>query len=162
MEVFLLNGSYEGLGFITLKRAIKLIYKNKAEIVSSWDDSKINWFGSRVKSPATIKLKYYVNWTPRVSKYYRSGVFKRDNYTCQYCGAKNNLTVDHIIPRSKGGVNSWKNCVTSCHPCNSKKKNLSLEESGMKLFKKPTFPEKRVLCEYREVKKKHKDWKNFI
>ncbi len=65
---------------------------------------------------------------------------RRDGHACVYCGSKKNLTIDHIIPKSKGGDNTWKNLVTCCSPCNLKKGDKSLEEIGMKLIKKPTEP----------------------
>lgn len=69
----------------------------------------------------------------------RNGILKRDRYTCQYCGAKSQLTLDHVIPKSRGGEDTWGNLVTSCNPCNNKKANRTPEEAGMPLIAPPDY-----------------------
>ena len=70
----------------------------------------------------------------------RNRVFKRDNYECVYCGSKKSLTIDHVIPKSKGGDNSWNNLVTCCSPCNRIKGDKTPEQAGMKMIKRPYEP----------------------
>jgi 5-methylcytosine-specific restriction endonuclease McrA len=88
----------------------------------------------------------------------RPNVFKRDQYTCQYCGKPGN-SIDHVHPQSKGGKNNWENCVACCWDCNQKKKNHTLEESGMKLLKQPTKPGLEILG---FTKVRMKEWDIFF
>jgi 5-methylcytosine-specific restriction endonuclease McrA len=75
----------------------------------------------------------------------RSMIYRRDNHTCQYCGARSKLTIDHVIPRSKGGEDSWENLVVACSSCNTKKGNMLLEHTGMKLARKPKAPVNKMI-----------------
>ena len=114
--VLVLNSTYEPLNYTNGKRAVVLVLKEKAHIVSS----------------RTIRLKNYVK-VPQAKmvagKPTRSLILKRDGHTCQYCGYKGpNLTIDHILPRSRGGQDTWQNLVTSCLSCNNCKDNLTPEE----------------------------------
>src|SRR5690606_41406381 len=107
-------------------------------------------------------LKKYNN----IDKFNRYTLFKRDFYTCYYCYNQfsiNQLTVDHVIPRSKGGKSVWENCVTACHTCNYKKGDMSLQECGMKLLKQPSAPKNNLIKnEYLLISMKHKDWENYF
>jgi len=99
--------------------------------------------------PVVIRLVSYVR-IPRDThrrKITRRAVFARDNWTCQYCGSRSNLTVDHVIPRSKGGSSSWDNIVASCAPCNRRKGNTLLRQSGMELRKPPSTPSPDVFIQ---------------
>jgi len=77
----------------------------------------------------------------------RRAVFARDDWTCQYCGSRSNLTVDHVVPRSKGGASSWDNIVASCAPCNRRKGNALPRQAGMRLFKQPKAPNPSVFIQ---------------
>jgi 5-methylcytosine-specific restriction endonuclease McrA len=93
-----------------------------------------------------IRLVSYVR-VPRDThrrKITRRAVFARDDWTCQYCGARSNLTVDHVIPRSKGGPSSWENIVASCAPCNLRKGNALPRQAGMRLQRQPQTPSPHV------------------
>ena len=96
-----------------------------------------------------IRLVSYVR-IPRDThrrKITRRAVFARDDWTCQYCGSRSNLTVDHVVPRSKGGPSSWDNIVASCAPCNRRKGNTLLRQSGMQLSRKPATPSPHVFIQ---------------
>src|SRR5690606_14377233 len=143
-----LNASYEPLTLIPCQRAIRLIVDQKAEIVEADDTRVIRSAGVTLPWPSVIRLVRYVN----VPRRYRRRVtntflFGRDERTCQYCGRHESelrvrefLTRDHVIPQSRGGDNSWTNCVTACSTCNNRKADQTPEEAGMTLLRKPTEP----------------------
>jgi len=137
--VLVLNADYNPINVTSLQRGFNLVYKGKAEIVKSADSPIVSSFGKFVR-PLIIRLLNYVSVKSRKIRVNRHRIMRRDGYTCVYCGSKKNLTIDHIIPKSKGGDNTWRNLVTCCSPCNLKKGDKSLEEIGMRLIKKPTEP----------------------
>lgn len=119
--ILLLNATYEPLTMLTWKRATLLVFKNKAHVITN----------------RTIRLKNYVkvpvNRTA-AGKPTRTLILKRDNHTCQYCEYRGpKLTIDHIIPRSRGGGDTWQNLVVSCLDCNNSKDNRTPEEWAMAL-----------------------------
>lgn len=142
-STLVLNASYEPLSVVSSARAISLILANKAMSV---DDSDTKWRSSRaeISVPYVIRMNYFIkrNHVSKEVPFSRHGVLVRDNYRCAYCGKRNTseMTIDHIIPKSKGGQHSWENCVTSCLKCNSHKKDHTLAQSGLKLRIKPTMP----------------------
>src|SRR5581483_129726 len=123
-RVLVLNATYEPINVCTVKRAIVLLLKEKAEVIehAEW---QLRSATQTIARPMVIRLVAYVR-IPREThrrKITRRAVFARDNWTCQYCGSRANLTVDHVVPRSKGGTSSWENIVASCAPCNHRKGN---------------------------------------
>jgi len=164
IKTLLLNYNYQIIAFIDEKRAIRLLFKNKAEVISNWIGRKINSINGFIEHPATLKMKYLVNLRPTKLTFSRKLVLRRDEYTCCYCNKKykyNNLTIDHIIPKSCGGENSFINCVTACIPCNMKKRNRTPEQAGMVLKIKPKIPDK-FLCYFPGDAEWHDDWLFFI
>jgi len=114
----------------------------KAEIVQESKHTIRNFEGTRTfVIPAIIRLVKFVKniYRAKVS-FTKKNVLIRDRYTCAYCSSKENLTVDHVVPSSKGGKTCWENCVACCQPCNYKKGNKSVEEAKMKLRVKPIHP----------------------
>jgi 5-methylcytosine-specific restriction endonuclease McrA len=97
-----------------------------------------------LSEPSVVRLSYYVKvpYQARVSLN-RRAVFARDGHRCQYCGASAE-NIDHVIPRSKGGLHVWDNVVASCRPCNTRKRDRLLEDSGMRLRRRPTVPRERT------------------
>ena len=121
-RVLVLNATYEPINVCTVRRAVVLLLKEKAELLERgrW---ALHSESSTLARPVVIRLVSYVN-VPRDAhrrKITRRAVFARDSWTCQYCGSRSNLTVDHVIPRSKGGSSNWENIVASCAPCNRRK-----------------------------------------
>lgn len=164
MKALLLNSSYEVISFITFKRALKLHFNNKAEILSSWNDS-ISWISGKIQYPAVLRLKYNVPWRNRKMRCTRKAVLRRDRYTCQYCnkGFKTEkLTWDHVVPRSKGGKSVWTNVITSCIECNTRKGDRTPEEAEMPYVRKPLAPNINISNEYSSIKIKHKDWGFYL
>ena len=130
-NVLVLNSDYNPINICEGRRAIVLLLKRKAQFIS---DKVI-----RLLEYIRIPFAKIMSHKPS-----RNLIHKRDNHTCQYCGAKENLTVDHILPSSRGGVDSWENLVCCCTSCNAKKGNKTPEEAKMKLLKQPKAPFNKV------------------
>ena len=146
--MLVLNATYEPINVCTVRRAVVLLLKDKAEIIerASWE---LHSASTAISRPVVIRLVTYVR-IPRDAhrrKITRRAVFARDDWTCQYCGSRSNLTVDHVVPRSKGGGSSWDNIVASCAPCNRRKGNSLPRQVGMKLLKKPRTPSPHVFIQ---------------
>lgn len=138
-RVLVLNSDYTPLNVTDVRRGFILVSKGKAEIVKEDVNKIVTTVGEFVR-PLIIRLVNYVRFRRNSIKVGRRRVFKRDGYQCGYCGSKRNLTIDHIVPRSKGGGNTWDNLVTCCSKCNNQKDSKTLEEAGMKLRVKPYEP----------------------
>jgi 5-methylcytosine-specific restriction endonuclease McrA len=143
--VLVLNATYEPINVCTVRRAVVLLLKEKAEVVerSEWN---LHSASQTIARPVVIRLVTYVR-IPRDThrrKITRRAVFARDDWTCQYCGSRSNLTVDHVIPRSKGGGSSWDNIVASCAPCNRRKGDALPRQVGMRPQKQPRIPKPSV------------------
>ena len=140
-QVLVLNASFEPLNVCSVRRAHVLVYKGKAEIIEGLDRP----FRSATASfvwPSVIRLGVYVR-VPRAAqrKISRRALFARDGWRCVYCGtASGRLTLDHVVPRSRGGDSVWENVVTSCAPCNLRKGNRLLHEISMELRELPRVP----------------------
>lgn len=137
--VLVLNSDYSPLNVTSLNRGFTLVYKGKAEVLKSADEPIVCGVKSFVR-PLIIRLLNYVSFKRLRVRVNRQRILKRDNHSCVYCGNKKDLTIDHLIPKSKGGKNTWDNLVTCCISCNSKKGDKMLYETNMKLIKKPTEP----------------------
>ena len=141
-QVLVLNASFEPLNVCSVRRAHVLVYKGKAEIVEGLDRP----FRSATANfiwPCVIRLRAYVR-VPRAAqrKISRRALFARDDWRCVYCGSNGGrLTLDHVVPRSRGGESVWENVVTSCAPCNLRKGNRLLEEASMTLMRPPRPPQ---------------------
>ena len=139
-SVLVLNQNYEPLNVCNLRRAIVLIIDGKAEVLET--HAGLVCSPSRTfTSPSVIRMMYHIRRPrPRV-KLTRREVFIRDHYTCQYCGRQmHDLTIDHVIPKSKGGGHSWENLVSACKTCNHRKGGKSLGEARMSLRTAPAEP----------------------
>jgi 5-methylcytosine-specific restriction endonuclease McrA len=141
-HVLVLNASYEPLNVTTVRRATVLVFKGKAEVIEELDQQALHSATSTFPWPHVIRLVQYVR-VPRAvqRKISRRALFARDNWRCVYCGASSGrLTLDHVLPRSRGGESSWENVVTSCGPCNHRKGNRTLKEARMELRYRPKPP----------------------
>lgn len=137
--VLILNIDYTPLGICIAKRAIVLLFSNKAETVVISEKS-IRTVDDTYPIPSVIKTLKYIK-RPFGKKISRFGIFARDNFACQYCGNEHKtLTLDHIIPKSRNGSHSWNNVVTACMDCNHKKAGRTPKEANMKLKIKPYIP----------------------
>jgi 5-methylcytosine-specific restriction endonuclease McrA len=143
--VLVLNATYEPINVCTVRRAVVLLLKEKAEVIERGELS-LHSATQTMTRPVVIRLVSYVR-IPRDThrrKITRRAVFARDQWTCQYCGSRSNLTVDHVIPRSKGGGSSWDNIVASCAPCNRRKGDQLPRQVGMRLQRQPRMPNPTV------------------
>jgi 5-methylcytosine-specific restriction endonuclease McrA len=148
MACLALNASYEPLTLVTTRRAIRLVLDGKAEILEVDSDRAFRSERATVPCPTVIRLVRYV----RVPRRFRRQVtntflFARDDYSCMYCGRHRSelrgrqfLTRDHVLPRSRGGENTWENVVTACSPCNNRKGSRTPEEAGLHLHTVPREP----------------------
>jgi 5-methylcytosine-specific restriction endonuclease McrA len=143
--VLVLNATYEPINVCTVRRAVVLLLKERAEMVER-AEMELHSASCTIARPVVIRLVSYVR-IPRDThrrKITRRAVFARDDWTCQYCGSRSNLTVDHVVPRSKGGTSNWENIVASCAPCNRRKGNALPHHAGMRLLKQPRTPSPHV------------------
>src|SRR3989338_8600869 len=122
LPVLVLNQSYEPLNICRVRRAVVLIYENKAEMLEN-GSGYLHTANFDFPVPSVIRLAVMVRRPPRTDrKLTRFEIFKRDRYTCQYCGKETRqLTLDHVIPRYRGGQHTWENVVSACVPCNRRK-----------------------------------------
>ena len=164
-KTLLLNASYEVLSFVTERKAFKLLFKDKVEVISAWDDS-IAWGDKRIKHPATVRLKTHVRRNFFNSNFSRKALVKRDKSTCQYCGRKltaSQITIDHELPRAQGGITSFTNCVVCCQLCNNKKADKTPEQANMVLLKRPTHPSFSAHHYVADPQEHwHPDWDDFL
>jgi len=163
-DTLVLNRLYIPCHIVSWKRSISLLYQDIAlsldqdlipygyedwveyTTLPTFDETYYNYVHSITKTvavPDILVLKNYDKLPRRDVKFTRENIIHRDHYKCAYCGKKfkrDNLTIDHIIPKSRGGNNSWKNTITSCKPCNNSKANRTPREAGLKLLYAPTEP----------------------
>ena len=139
--MLVLNASYEPLNVCSTRRAHVLVWKGKAEVVERLDEP-LRTATNTYTRPHVIRLVAYVR-VPRSVKrrISRRALFARDGWRCVYCGdGAGRLTLDHVVPRSRGGESIWENVVTACAPCNLRKGDRLLEESGLHLKRPPRPP----------------------
>jgi len=150
-----LNADYRPLSYFPLsiwswKDTVKAVFLDRVNIVEEYDQ-KVSSPSFEIKLPSIIALKDYIPHSHKPA-FTRFNVFLRDKFSCQYCGSKNELTFDHLLPRSKGGKTNWDNVVTACSSCNVKKGGRLIKNSGMTLNQWPFQPTTEDL---------HKNGKNF-
>lgn len=164
MMVLLLNSTYQPMNFISIRKAIKHLVKGKVEVLSSWN--KIyKWGSGSINIPSIIRMKYQIRWVPYRSPFSREALFRRDNWTCQYCGKKlqgDNITIDHVVPRCLGGRTNWLNCLTSCKGCNMFKGKNTPSEAGMRPITWPKVPYRTIRDEMQLIHPKHEDWEYYV
>ena len=139
-KVLVLNQSYQPLMVIGAKRAICLLLSEKSESIQNYSEV-IRSQSFSIKLPSVIRVNQYVRFFRSEVVLNRANILKRDNNTCQYCSKKvNSMTIDHILPKNKGGKDTWENLVAACSRCNTKKGDSLLDKINMKLLKKPKKP----------------------
>ena len=140
MRTLVLNAGYEPLAVVSFKRALVLVMNDKATVVEHVVDDPVRAAQGEYERPVVIILSRYVH-LPRAAHapVTRRGVLRRDSMRCGYCG-KHATTVDHVLPRSRGGANSWENLVACCLRCNNVKSNHTPQEMGWRLRVTPRAP----------------------
>jgi 5-methylcytosine-specific restriction endonuclease McrA len=142
--VLVLNQDYEPLNVTNLPRAFRLVFGAKAEVLE-YDHQIIHTARAVYHAPSVIRLQYHIRRPrPRV-KLTRREVFVRDHHTCQYCGrVGSDMTIDHVVPRHRGGGHTWENLVTACKPCNHRKGGRTPDEARIRLLRPPFEPRNDV------------------
>lgn len=160
-KVLVLNASYEPLNITSWRRAVVLLLKGKAE--------QLEYKGREIYSdfplPTVIRLRYYVRVPYKEIPLTRRNVLERDRHICQYCRAKGDqLTIDHVIPRSRGGGDTWENLVGACVRCNVRKGNRTPKEANMTLLTQPRRPYSSLHFEIIKHTKgnSNQEWKKYV
>jgi 5-methylcytosine-specific restriction endonuclease McrA len=163
-QVLLLNITYEPLRVINWKKAITLLCLGKVEVIEEYSH-EIHAISFTVKLPSVVRLLHLVRRPNGPVKFSRQNIYARDRYKCQYCGDRfstEELTYDHILPRSRGGKTAWENIVTCCIDCNRKKGGRTPGEARMKLIRKPCcpkwIPSIRITVGFKEVPESWRDY----
>jgi 5-methylcytosine-specific restriction endonuclease McrA len=155
-----LNATFEPLCVVSDRRAVVLVMKEKAEVVHA-SDVAMHAERVTVPIPSVIRLTHYVKVPFRArAALNRRAVFARDGHRCQYCGA-NAENIDHVVPRSRGGTHTWENVVAACRPCNTRKEDRFLHETGLSLRRRPLAP-KELTWIIVAVGSVHPHWEPYL
>jgi 5-methylcytosine-specific restriction endonuclease McrA len=139
-KTLVLNATYEPLTAVTLQRAVVLVLQEKAVVERAHADRRVRGSSVEIPMPRVVRLKRYVRVPFRQrATWSRRGVLARDDFRCAYCGRRA-TTVDHVVPRSHGGQDTWLNTVAACAADNHRKANRTPEEAGMRLLRRPFEP----------------------
>ncbi|MEO0896339.1 MAG: HNH endonuclease [Bacteroidota bacterium] len=160
-SVLVLNQDYQAIGVCSVERAFVLVMLKKAEMLSDNDQRKLRTIASDFKFPSIIRLHRYVHLPYKRVNLSRHNIFKRDRNRCVYCGSRESLTIDHVVPKSCGGRDTWDNLVTACQKCNAKKGSMTPEEAGMKLAYEPFRPS-FVMFLSNFAGEVREDWKPYL
>ena len=161
-QVLVLNASYEPLNITTWRRAMVMMIKGKAESLEQ-DTSREIRRGTHL--PTVIRLRQYVHVPFRQLPLTRRNLFQRDHQTCQYCGSRDQpLSIDHVVPRSRGGSDTWENVTTACLSCNVRKGNRTPKEASMPLHRAPHRPLSSFSFEAsRHIHSgRHREWSKYV
>jgi len=160
--VLVLNANYEPLNVCSTKRALSLIFSDKASLIMN-GRGVVQTVTMAYPAPSIIRLDQMIK-RPRPSiKLTKPEIFRRDNYTCQYCGQKETkLTIDHVTPRHLGGKHVWDNLVTACPACNHKKGGKTTSQANMRLLKIPRAPEASAEYRFGRYLRSNDEWLPFV
>ena len=165
-KVLLLNASEEIVDVIGWQRAATLLFQGKAKRPHNHNEEyEITTTSGIFRLPTALVLVQYVRIPYKRSALNKDNVLKRDGYICQYCGDKLSSTtgtMDHVMPRSRGGKHTWKNVVACCRPCNNKKDNMTPGEAKMKLKSKPFVPHRDILIVKGVDVRTHQTWTRWV
>ena len=176
--MLVLNRSYQPVRITTARHAFVMLYGDRAEALdssyeahdfASWRELRpaagelaVRTPSGAIKIPRLVLLRDY-NRVPRTPlRLSRRNIFLRDEYRCQYCGSTHELTIDHVIPRSRGGESSWTNLVSCCRSCNLSKGRKTPEEAGMPLRRPPIRPTWTVVVQLTGIRETLPDWEPFL
>lgn len=163
-QVLVLNHNYEPLNICNVRRAIVLVILGKAEVLEQ-NGLVLHTIDRVYRAPSVIRLATLVRRPRPQVKLTRREVFLRDSFTCQYCGIRTReLTIDHVVPKSRAGGHSWENLVSACKTCNHRKGGKSLAEAHMSLLRDPIRPRPNA---YYTIQRKlqrglHAEWAPFV
>jgi 5-methylcytosine-specific restriction endonuclease McrA len=160
--VLVLNRNFEPLNVCDTRRAVGLLLLGKAEIIEN-GRGEIHTARAAFPCPSVIRLAHFISRPrPRV-KLTKREIFRRDDYRCQYCGiALSRLTIDHVIPRHRGGTHRWDNLVTACPPCNRRKGGRLVHEAHMALLKLPIEPHPTADYLFGRYAREYHEWGKYL
>jgi len=184
-SVLVLNRLWQAVNICSARRAFCLIYQGHANVVlaengtfrtftfDDWrefsqyaeDNECVHTVSYKLKVPSIILLLFYDKLPAKEVKFTRYNVYKRDKNTCQYCGRHfdtKDLTIDHVVPLSRGGRTTWTNVVCACVECNRRKGNKTLEEAGMRLIRPPRKPRWHPFANFTALKIEDESWNHFL
>jgi len=160
--VLVLNQTYEPLNLCRVRRAVVLVFCGKAEVLEN-SRGVLHSVTQVFMIPSVIRLVYMVKRPRHQRKLTKLEVFTRDQYTCQYCGRQTKeLTLDHVIPRRRGGKHSWENVVSACKVCNRRKGGHTPKEAEMKLLRQPRTPRNDGFYIPYHYLNSHGEWKKYV
>lgn len=160
--VLVLNSSFEPLVICSVRRAVVMMYLGKAQLVESRDGLMIRSVSSAMREPSVVRLDHYARVPFKQVMLNRRNIIRRDEGRCQYCGATNRpLTVDHVVPRLRGGADTWENLVCACDRCNNRKGDRTPEQAGMKLMREPARPN-QITFMRRLVRRGDESWRKYL
>lgn len=162
LPVLVLNQNYQPLNICQVKRAVILILYGKAEVIEN-GRGVLHSVNGVFDVPSVIRLVYFINRPNQRRKMTKMEIFNRDKYMCQYCGSQTReLTLDHVIPRYRGGGHTWENIVSACIPCNRKKAGRSPMEAGMPLLHNPKSPKYDGFHVPFQYVRTHLEWQKYL
>ena len=188
-RVLVLNRLYMAVHVVSVRRAFALLFKHVAEVVSyqdeqfntydfdSWrdlsalradfdeEDEVVRTVSFDIRVPKIIRLAFYSRMPRTEVKFNRRNIFARDENRCQYCGKRrptSELSLDHVVPRSRGGKSSWTNIVCACTRCNARKGGRLPNEAAMHLFREPVKPRRSPVLHLTLRSEKYKSWRHFV
>lgn len=160
-RVLVLNLDHTPVAVVTVQKAIVLVLLEKAQVLSTYEFLEIRTVTRRFDYPAVLRLMEYKSIPFHGVLLNRANIFRRDRGECQYCGSRKTLTIDHVIPKSKGGKTNWTNLVTACNRCNITKGDKTPEQAGMVLKTSPFKPSlSYFLADYAE--RQATEWLPFL
>ncbi|HEX9951722.1 MAG TPA: HNH endonuclease [Rubricoccaceae bacterium] len=139
-HVLVLNADFQALSVCSVERAVVLVLLRKADLVEAHAGRALRAATTTLPWPSVVRLRGYVRVLYRKVLLTRRNLLRRDGHACQYCGATERLTLDHVLPRSRGGPETWENLVAACTRCNNRKGSRTPEEAGMALHRPPFRP----------------------
>ena len=161
-NVLVLNANFEPLNVCNMRRAVCMMVMDKASLVKD-GRGHIHTVNTSYPKPSIIRLDKMIHRPRTRVKLTRREIFRRDNYSCQYCGSSSrDLTIDHIVPKHMGGEHAWNNVVTACSYCNHKKGGRTLQQAGMHLKKKVKEPPASALYIYNRYLHENSEWEPFL
>ncbi|MFM1941746.1 MAG: hypothetical protein RI897_728 [Verrucomicrobiota bacterium] len=185
-QVLVLNRLWQAVNVCSVRRAMSLLFEGHAQVVlghqngtfqtygfKEWQDVSqtspaephIRTVSFRIRVPRVILLLFFDRLPRKEVKFTRHNIFERDRNTCQYCGHifdRENLNLDHVVPRDRGGPTSWENIVCSCIRCNTHKANRTPREAGMQLIRKPKRPKWRPVAQVSVGLEYDESWRHFL
>ncbi len=161
-RALVLNQNYEPLNVCSVRRAFVLVYRGKADVLELGDEP-LAGVSTFFETPSVIRLRHYIRRPHPRPRLTRREVFLRDEDRCQYCGRRGgNLTLDHVMPKHRGGEHAWENLVTACRECNHRKGGRTPQEARMNLLRPPARPSTHPAALFAPYLERYREWSPFV